>query len=226
MYADRNTRSDGLKPGSLAIAVAINGGVLAAVLLAPAVGVHLKPNKPFKLINVEPPAPPEPIPQPKAQKPPLAEARPVTPTRLVEIITPPPTNEVDISPFVGALPGPDLGGTGAGNGAGTGVTIDPPVAPPVIMDPEIDPLFRSAFQPQYPPVEQRAGRSGFVTVRVLIGTNGRVRAIEPVKATSDVFFAATRQAALARWRFRPATRDGVPIERWRVMRVTFQFVES
>lgn len=222
MYADRNTRSDGLKPGSLAIAVAINGGVLAAVLLAPAVGVHLKPNKPFELINVDPPVPPEPIPQQKAQKPPLAEARPVTPTRLVEIITPPPATNVDISPFEGTLPGPDAGGTGAG----TGVTIDPPAAPPVIMDPEIDPRFRSAFQPQYPPVEQRAGRSGLVTVRVLIGTNGRVRAIESVTATSDDFFAATRQAALARWRFRPATRDGVPIERWRVMRVTFQFVES
>lgn len=222
MYADRNTRSDGLKPGSLAIAVAINGGVLAAVLLAPAVGVHLKPNKPFELINVDPPAPPEPIPQPKAQKPPLAAARPVTPTRRVEIITPPPATNVDISPSVDALPGPDAGGTGAG----TGVTIDPPVAPPVIMDPEIDPRFRSAFQPQYPPVEQRAGRSGLVTVRVLIGTHGRVRAIEPVTATSDDFFAATRQAALARWRFHPATRDGVPIERWRVMRVTFQFVEN
>lgn len=222
MYADRNTRSDGLKPGSLAIAVAINGGVLAAVLFAPAVGVHLKPNKPFELINVDPPVPPEPISQPKAQKPPLAEARPVTPTRRVEIITPPPATNVDISPFVDALPGPDAGGAGAG----TGVTIDPPVAPPVIMDPEIDPRFRSAFQPQYPPVEQRAGRSGLVTVRVLIGTNGRVRAIEPVTATSDDFFAATRQAALARWRFRPATRDGVPIERWRVMRVTFQFVEN
>lgn len=222
MYADRNTRSDGLKPGSLAIAVAINGGVLAAVLLAPAVGVHLKPHKPFELINVDPPVPPEPIPQPKPQKPPLAEARPVTPTRRVEIITPPPATNVDISPFVGALPGPDSGGIGGG----TGVTIDPPAVPPVIIDPEIDPRFRSAFQPQYPPVEQRAGRSGLVTVRVLIGTNGRVRAIEPVTATSDDFFAATRQAALARWRFRPATRDGVPIERWRVMRVTFQFVDS
>lgn len=222
MYADRNARHGGVKPGSLAIAVAINGGVLAAVLLAPAVGVHLKPNHPLIINNVPLPLPPEPIPQPNAKTPLLTQAKPIAPTRPVDIITPPPATDVDISPFVGALPGTDAGGTGAG----TGVTIDPPAAPPVIVDPEIDPRFLGVFQPEYPPVEQRAARSGFVTVRVLVGTNGRVRAVEPVTATSDDFLAATRQAALARWRFRPATRDGVPIERWRVMRVTFRFVES
>jgi protein TonB len=65
------------------------------------------------------------------------------------------------------------------------------------------------------------GNPGKVTVRVLIGTDGRVKQVEPVTATSDAFFRATRDQALRRWRFRPGTRDGVPQEAWRTMSVTF-----
>jgi len=60
-----------------------------------------------------------------------------------------------------------------------------------------------------------------VVVRVLVGTDGRVKAIERVSATSDAFFAATRRQALSQWRFRPATRDGVGVESWYRMSVTF-----
>lgn len=224
MYADRNTRAPGIKPGSLAAAVAINGGVLVAVMLAPPMKILGPPNKPFELINIlQPPPPPEPAPAPKAQRDPPPKAQPITPKPLVDVLKPPTKVHIDTRPFIPGAAGRD---DGVGQGTGTGVIIDPPVTPPVIIEPEIDTRYRDAFQPAYPPAEQRAERSGLVTVRVLIGTDGRVRAIEPVSATSDDFFAATRRTALSRWRFRPATRDGVPVERWRTMRVTFRFVES
>lgn len=223
MYADRNTRAQSIKPGSLAIAVALNGGVLAALLLAPPMRIFRPPNKPFELINIIRPAPPpEPAPAPKAERnPPKSE--PIAPKRLVEVIKQPTKVDIDTHPFT---PGPVGRDDGDGQGTGTGVIIDPPITPPVIIGPEIDTRYIDGFQPAYPPAEQRAERSGEVIVRVLVGIDGRVRAIEPVSATSDDFFAATRRTALARWRFRPATRDGVPIERWRIMRVTFRFEAS
>ena len=59
-------------------------------------------------------------------------------------------------------------------------------------------------------------------VRVLIGTDGRVKAIEQISSDSPGFFEETRRRALAKWRFKPATRGGVPEESWKVMTVHFQ----
>ncbi len=65
-----------------------------------------------------------------------------------------------------------------------------------------------------------------MTVRVLIGVDGRVKQIERVDATSDAFWNAARTQALSRWRFRPATRGGVPEEAWRTMTLRFVLEES
>ncbi|RYE01614.1 MAG: TonB family protein, partial [Sphingomonadales bacterium] len=61
-----------------------------------------------------------------------------------------------------------------------------------------------------------------VSVRVLIGTDGRVKAVEQVSATSTAFFEATKRQALGKWRFKPATRGGVPQESWKTMSVRFE----
>ena len=110
-------------------------------------------------------------------------------------------------------------GTGTG-GMGATVEVTPP-KPPVLVPPVIDPHFAGSFQPDYPAGEIRQGRDGVVIVRVLIGVDGRVKALEPVSATSEDFLAATRRRALDHWRFKPATRDGVAYEEWKQMRVTF-----
>ena len=84
---------------------------------------------------------------------------------------------------------------------------------------------RARFQPDYPASERRSGIEGVVVVRVLIGADGRVKAVQQVRAASDAFFEATRKQALARWRFTPATHDGVPVESWRTMTVRFRLEE-
>ena len=101
----------------------------------------------------------------------------------------------------------------------------PDPAPPVRIEAQLDPRFASALQPQYPASEQRAQNSGTVRIRVTIGTDGRVRAVERVSATSDAFFAAAERQALSRWRFRPATVDGRPVESVKVMTVHFRIEE-
>jgi protein TonB len=108
------------------------------------------------------------------------------------------------------------------------ITLPPPPPPPVIHEPvrksaEID--SRSALQPPYPASAQREGAEGFVQVRVAIGPDGRVKAVEKVKASRDDFFAATERQALRYWRFKPATIDGKPIESSKMMSVTFRLDE-
>ena len=123
--------------------------------------------------------------------------------------------------------GPQVGTQPSGGDTGPTVIADPapprdPPAPPVRRGAEIDPRFASALQPQYPASEQRAGRTGTVVIRVTIGADGRVRAAERVSATSDAFWAAAERQALSRWRFRPATVDGRPVESSRVMTIHFR----
>ena len=99
---------------------------------------------------------------------------------------------------------------------------DPPPHVPVLTEPRVDPRFAEALQPPYPPTMQRMGREGRVSVRVLVGADGRVKAVTLISSSDDAFFAATERQALRYWRFKPATRDGVAIESWRTMAVRFE----
>jgi periplasmic protein TonB len=117
-------------------------------------------------------------------------------------------------------PGP-LTGSGSGEGLGGGIDIieiDPP-KPPVIVGPQF--TGRNP-QPPYPSAMQRMNIEGAVTVRVLVGVDGRPLRIEAVKVDQDAFFAATREWAMKNWRFKPATRDGEPFQEWRTMTVRFE----
>lgn len=104
---------------------------------------------------------------------------------------------------------------------GPPTSIDPP-APPKLVPAEVDPRFAGQFQPEYPLREQRAGIEGSVTLRVQIGIDGRVKAVELVRTDQPAFFEAARKRALSKWRFRPATRGGAAEESWKEMTVRFQ----
>ncbi|RVT92802.1 energy transducer TonB [Sphingomonas crocodyli] len=99
------------------------------------------------------------------------------------------------------------------------------IAEPVFVEARMDPAAAGRFQPDYPAAMARAGTEGFATVRILIGTDGRVRQVVQVNATDPAFFAATERQALRYWRFRAATRDGVATESWRTLTVRFKLVE-
>ncbi len=100
----------------------------------------------------------------------------------------------------------------------------PPARPPQPVPVRREAQFEAGapLQPPYPTVEQRNEREGSVQVRVTIGANGRVTAISRLSATSDAFWRATERHALARWRFRPATEDGRPVESSRTLTVHFE----
>ena len=87
------------------------------------------------------------------------------------------------------------------------------------MEARLDP--RSELLPPYPAEEERAEREGMVTIKVFIGTDGRVKRAEKVSAASDAFWRETHRHALRNWRFKPATLDGKPVESVKTMTVRF-----
>lgn len=122
-----------------------------------------------------------------------------------------------------------IGSAGTGEGIDPGPTIilppaDPPRAP-VLVDAGIDPRALPQFQPDYPGAMIRQGLEGSVTVRVTINAEGRVTDIARVSATDESFWLATQRHALRKWRFRPATRDGVPVATTKIMTVRFTLTD-
>ncbi|QPQ54682.1 TonB family protein [Allosphingosinicella flava] len=206
---------------SLVAVIALHGAALTALALS-------KMDMPIKefipRLTVEnipiPPDPPKVIPEQQPQK-----QKATAPSEL-QAIKPPmdlPNNSSvegktnpDPTPPIGAMPGekvvlPEDKGP---------VVLPPPA--PVRVAAQIDPRYADALQPPYPPSEQRMSNEGKVSVRVTIGTDGRVKAVRKISATSDAFYKATERQALTRWRFKPAAVDGKAVESEKVMTVTFQ----
>jgi protein TonB len=105
--------------------------------------------------------------------------------------------------------------------------------PPVVDPPRVDiigvrPDPRNPLtKPQYSPRMIREGSQGTIDLEVYVLPSGRVGDARVVKSTG---FEELDRAALAEakrnWRLLPATRDGVPIEQWHRLRVTFKLNEQ
>ncbi len=219
MYADRYSRPGGLNPGGLAFALGASGVLLFGLsLTAPHFVRHIDPTMLVK--NIPLPTDPPPPEHPRLQ-----------PTALSKIATPKPIDHVDVTDppipvTTSGLTGvnidlPPMSGAASSGDTGTTGTIPLP-PPPVLTAARIDSRYRDSFQPAYPADERLAEHEGRVVVRVLVGTDGRVKQVEAISAASPAFLEATRRQALTRWRFTPATRDGVAVEAWQQMAVRFQ----
>jgi protein TonB len=206
-------------PLGLGGTVAVHGLLIGAFLLIPKEVIDVfTPSKPIETRNIPLPKPPEPVIEkqadPKVQTRPQQRERPTVTDPLIDL----PKGD------------PPLTGT-EGSSTGTGpvqpyiAPPPPPLADPVLTEPAIDPRALSAFQPDYPGAMIRQGLEGIVTVRVTIGPEGRVTDIEKISATDESFWTATQRHALRKWRFRPATRDGVAMASSKVLTVRFTLTE-
>ena len=211
-------------PGSLTIVIALHAAGIAGLMLWK---TDFVPNtvKPFILKTIEeapppPPVKPEPQVKPEArQKTAIDQVPPVIrterPTRIV-LERAPDNMPISYSDPIGdAIVDP----------APTPVADPPqPVPVPEPVRREATMLASSELQPPYPASEQRAENEGSVTVKILIGTDGRVKSVEKVRGASEAFFRATEQQALRHWRFKPATVDGRPVESRKTMTVHFRLM--
>lgn len=222
MYANGFLEQKRRSPAGLAVAIGLHGAALAA-LIAFGTTTFLPPDRSgIQIITIrpDPPVPPPdqpPPPQPRDAQTPRQEDRltvthtenpPVGPLTSEE--TPPRPYQEPTAP-----PGPVRY-----------VEATPVVPPPVRRAATVDPNYRDALQPPYPRDMETAGRNGSVRVRITIGTDGRVSAIEQLSATDASFWRVTERQARSRWRFRPATEDGRPIVSTMVMTVTFRIPDE
>ena len=206
-------------PTSLVIVVALHGAALTALMLAktefvrPPVVITDVFDVPVK--DPPPPAPSEPV-----------EAKPRVESR-IDVVPPvidrpvfdqPVIDQPNIADPVIFDPGPI--GTGTGNPPADPLPLPVPKPEPVRTEAQLD--SRSRLQPPYPAAEERAEVTGSVTVVVVIGTDGRVKAVEKVSAANEAFLRATEQQALRHWRFKPAMVDGKPVESRKRMTVHFR----
>ncbi|MET0365558.1 MAG: TonB family protein [Sphingobium sp.] len=210
--------SSSLSPASLAGVVIVHLGLGAAVLSMTAITVFREPTTILWGENI-PAAKPkvEPIKEKPMER--VVKTRTTSVSPVIDLPQPP-DNRDFAKPDPVPIPG-TLGGTGS--------FVDPvkpvDVAPPVMAEARPDPRFASGFQPAYPAAMLRLQVEGNVTVRVTIGPDGRVLDVALVSAVDPAFFEATKRQALSRWRFTPATRDGVPITSERVMTVRFRLTD-
>lgn len=214
-HADRGTdgRPDPIRILGYSSAILVNACALAlliAPLSFPESGpVQRKATGPILVFPTEPrpilapPAPPQVQPPRRVQataRPQAAATAPAPPPVVVDDGVLPMTVEL---PGAAAAdrPGPATGPAATGPAA---------AAPgPAAMRLE----YTNAPPPAYPRDALRRGAEGTVLLQVLVGTDGRPLEVEVSESSGHRDLdAAARRHVLARWRFRPAHRDGHPVQ--------------
>ncbi|MGB5076010.1 MAG: energy transducer TonB [Sphingorhabdus sp.] len=204
-------------PLGLGAAVAVNGSIILAVALSPIVAEHVSGPTIITGRN---------IPQDLAPPPPTDALQDAPRSQQIA------TRDADVVSRLPVDTGPDLTGisgepielTSGGSGGEdlSDIVREPPILPVAIFTGAArDPKFARAFQPQYPIAMLRQEIEGSVTVRILIGTDGRVRQVQTLQATDPEFARATERQARKAWRFKPAMRNGLAVEDWLTMTVRF-----
>jgi protein TonB len=199
-------------PVAALFAVGLPAALVVAVALSPMIIEMAPKTKPMTgtLIELEKPIdPPPPIEKTHVDTWPKTAS--ATETVAPTVYTTTNDNVVETGPSV-----PDV----IWNDPGPTVVPDPPM--PKLVLAQLDQRYAGLFQPDYPARAQREGIEGVAVVRVLIGTDGRVKAVELVSTDDPAFFEATKRRALTKWRFKAATRGGVAEESWKEMRVRFE----
>lgn len=204
-------------PKSLAMVIALHAAVFAAVVMikSPQFIRDRFGRTEVTFVPINPDPPPEP------QRP-VEHATPQSRPTVIDQTDPVVQTNPDNSMQVAS--GENVTRFVEDSGGGDRV-LPPPPPPPFRRAADFDPRYANALQPPYPATEERAQRDGVVRVRVTIGPDGRVTAVERLTATSDAFWRVTEQQALRHWRFRPATLDGRPVEDSKVVTLNFRIAD-
>jgi periplasmic protein TonB len=213
-YVNESNRG---RPVGMGAAILVNGSIILAVALSPIVAEYRPGPTIITGTNIEdkpppPPDKPEDTQQAKKAEPIFAPDRKIDTKIPVDTGMTTSTRETDTGTIMDGTGGDDF----------TETVRELPKPPVPIFNPALrDPRFARDFQPEYPVGKLRLEIEGSVTVRVLVGTDGRVRQVQVIRATHPDFARTTEKQALKFWRFKPATRDGTPVEDWQELTVRF-----
>jgi len=85
------------------------------------------------------------------------------------------------------------------------------------------PVLIKRVSPSYPPVARRMQFSGEVRLRALIGIDGSVENVQILQVTHQgAGFEKAAEEAVRQWRYRPATKLGVKVRMWVLIRIPFE----
>ncbi len=220
------SQKQGANPAGLAAAVLINGAVVAAAFMTSMVVLPKITEPSVTTFNVPIDQPPPVPPQKTEQETPLAKPNPVYLDKPIVSIPAKPMDQVSTANVMVNVPlVTDPNGTRIALNTGVKDAIERILPPSVFRSAARDPKFARNFQPAYPVGLLQREIEGKVTIKVLIGTDGRVRQANVVSATHADFGRAAQKQALNGWRFTPATRDGKPVEDWQTLTVRFDINE-
>ena len=221
MYAHGFLQEKRRSPVSLAAVIGLHATALGAVILFGTTTFVRQVEQNPDVINIPLPKEPPPIPRPEPR-----QDRQMPQHQSVPTPTPPDAPPVSQNPIQTGPAQPQQPPVGPVGPVQTAAATIPHIPEPVRHGAEVDPRFRDALQPPYPPDRERLQQDGRVRVRITIGADGRVTAIEQLSATHEAFWRATQRQAMNRWRFRPATVDGRPVASTMVMTVTFRIPDA
>lgn len=79
--------------------------------------------------------------------------------------------------------------------------------------------------PYYPFWARQSGAEGIVTLRFVVGVDGKVYDVEVQRVDGDERFAKAAKQAVEKWLFRPAIKAGKPVAAWCIQRIRFKLEE-
>ncbi|WNO54038.1 energy transducer TonB [Stakelama saccharophila] len=202
------------------LVAAIHLGLGAIVLSA---GIRLStpaPEPSLKTFDVAPPAPP-PSPARPAPRPAVAPARDaiVSPDPVVEVPSVVPIDSID-APAPPAPAAPSDPATPAIDVTAMKTPPAPP-APPAVTPPRFDAAQLDNPSPPYPFQAKRAHAEGVVTLRVLVGADGRASKVRINQSSGFALLDRAARKTVAHWRFLPARRGEDTISAWVLVPITF-----
>jgi protein TonB len=153
------------------------------------------------------------LPVPEVPPPPVIRPRPVsTPTTLVDITEQKPVIVDATVPVPVTTP--------------VQVNAAVPVDTGPIQLPVGDLAYEYAPAPQYPPLAMRRRWQGVVLLRVLVGQDGSPLQVKVERSSGrPILDTAARNQVASEWRFRPAMREGAPVQAWGLVPISFSLYE-
>jgi TonB family protein len=89
------------------------------------------------------------------------------------------------------------------------------------------PKLLKSVEPNYPAQAARFGKEGSVTVNALINESGNVIDTGILKGLKDdMGLEKAAEAAVRKWKFQPAKKDGVNVKVWKPIVITFKALRS
>jgi protein TonB len=80
----------------------------------------------------------------------------------------------------------------------------------------------SCEKPEYPSASRRLEEEGTVTLKFLVGVDGRVKESAVDKSSGFKRLDEAARQGLAKCQFKPGTENGQPVEGWASMRYTWK----